>query len=463
MSDILSDGKIDDSTSGPIPSKEDDRKRNIIAEQKEIQRQDSVGGTEVPPRPQQAEQIQEPIQVAPPLPAIPSFDFNITGSLLEETRETARQATIDVIKNVTINGQGPSIEGSNISFNIPQERPASEVFLFQGVAVTQQQPIIPSNIVDIVVSPPFAPTPPQIQVEQINQPTRSPQVEEQRFGPTDKQREEPVSEQRSEPITQQRAESISEQRDRENAEREERNREIRAAMGLNPVSPLSEPSEVTIQTGESIGEKRDRENAERTQKNTEIRESLGLPSESPMDEKSSSAKAYEAAESKTEEKKQNDPNFDRESDVRQRGETLSEYKERQEKLEEERKNEKTKEIEASDILDNESVLTRDISGPIAVSLSRADGQGKVFAYFRSENSTLGEPTLPKDQYYVGGGLPEAENNGDIIYWDKQGETPQWKSLTAPENATIEFKEFDICENGQSKKYNFVVWKTESTT
>jgi hypothetical protein len=34
MSDILSGGAIDESTSGPIPSKVDDRKRDIIADQR---------------------------------------------------------------------------------------------------------------------------------------------------------------------------------------------------------------------------------------------------------------------------------------------------------------------------------------------------------------------------------------------------------------------------------------------
>jgi hypothetical protein len=258
MSDILSGGIIDGSTSGPIPSNMDGRRRDIIAEQKETQRQNAIGGTEEPPTP-----------IAPSLPILPSF-----GSLSEEATEAARRATIDVLKNVTINGQGPSIEGSSISFNVSQEKRASEILI---------------------------------------KPTYERLIEEKE-------------------IT------------------------IQPAYGR-----LTEEKEATIQS--AYGRLTDLD---------------------PED-------GYKAAEKRSREKKESDPDFDRASDVRQKGETLSEYKERQ------------KSLESPDVLDNESVLTRDISGPIAVLLQRADGNGQVFAFFRTENSTDGGPTLPESEYYVGGG------------------------------------------------------------
>jgi hypothetical protein len=245
MSDILSGGVIDGSTSGPIPSNTDDRRRDIIAEQKETQKQNAIGGTEAPPTPSQPQQIPEPPQVAPPLPVIPSFDFNISGSLAEETREAARQATIDVIKNVTINGQGPSIDGSSISFNIPRERPANEVFVFQGIAITQgsQNP----SVTDLRVSPPS-----QAGSLQLPEPTPS----------------------LSQPAIQIN-EPIGEKQDRENNERAARDRQIRSALGLGEESPFDKPPEVVPNKGIPIGEKQDAENFERGERDKKIRRDLG--------------------------------------------------------------------------------------------------------------------------------------------------------------------------------------------
>ena len=167
--DILSGGRVDPSTSGPNPPNRDDRGRDILSEQKEKQDQDAIGGTQFPPRPQPLPPIPEAPEVAPPLPIIPSFDFSISGAAIEETREIARQTVVDVLKNVTINGQSPSFEGSTISFNIPQQPPASEAFIFQGIMVPQplpqvqpiQPPVLPmaqpepvQEIRSFVVSPP---------------------------------------------------------------------------------------------------------------------------------------------------------------------------------------------------------------------------------------------------------------------------------------------------------------------
>jgi len=161
--DILSGGAIDPSTSGPIPPSKDDRDRDILLQQKEGQDQDALGGTQFPPRTQPLPPIPEAVEVAPPLPAVPSFDF--MGSALEETREMARQTVVDVLKNVTINGQGPSFEGSTIAFNIPQQPPASEAFIFQGVMVAQ--PLPPSQTIQATALPQLAQTGPAQEVQSV--------------------------------------------------------------------------------------------------------------------------------------------------------------------------------------------------------------------------------------------------------------------------------------------------------
>lgn len=155
--DILSGGRIDESTSGPNPPKMDDRGRDILLEQKERQDQDAIGGTQLPPSTQPLPLIPEAIEVAPQLPIVPFFDFS--SSSLEGTREIARQAVIDVLKNVTINGQGPSIDGSSVSFNFSREPAASEVFASRGSLVLQA---IPESL---VTPPPVTLRPPQPQPE----------------------------------------------------------------------------------------------------------------------------------------------------------------------------------------------------------------------------------------------------------------------------------------------------------
>jgi hypothetical protein len=130
MSDILSGGAIDESTSGPTPLKVDDRQRNVLEEQRIRQEQEAVGGTQFPPKTEPLPPIAEPPQVAPPpLPDInvPSFNLEFGGAA-ERQREIARQATIDVLKRVTIDGQSPIVEGSSISFNTSRRSITSEDF-----------------------------------------------------------------------------------------------------------------------------------------------------------------------------------------------------------------------------------------------------------------------------------------------------------------------------------------------
>jgi hypothetical protein len=495
MSDILSGGVIDDSTSGPIPSNLDDRKRDIIAEQKEAQRQDAIGGTEVPPTPSQPQQIPEPPQVAPPLPVIPSFEFNIPASLAEETREVARQATIDVIKNVTINGQGPSIEGSTISFNIPQERPANEVFVFQGIAIPQsqlsqvtqpqiqQQPTIQldrnQEIQSVTVSSPQAVrvTTEQTQEPQVTiQESRSAEIKAIPAATTQEEAVQPEIQKIStaplveaesiplqEPTVPQsqsaepRSESIGERQVRENNERAARNREIRSALGLGEASPFDEPPEVVPRETVPIGQKQDIENNERAERNREIRSNLGLGNESPLDkyegvsfgerqdaelserrerdkkirrdlglgeispfdEETDVAKGFKAAEERYRQRIESGPNFDRESDVRQKGERYSDFKERQEALKEERSERAEAVRERAELQKRlkDGGIAETPSGMVPVALTRADGQKRILAYLSSEFVGVVEggesqdriTSLPAEgDYYEagGGGAPD---------------------------------------------------------
>lgn len=388
--DILAGGRVDESTDGPNPPSVDDRSRDILGEQKAKEQQDAVGGTQYAPRAEPPPPIPVAPEVAPPLPVVPSFDFNFSGSPLEEVREITRQALADAFKNVTINGQSPSIDGSAISFTVqPRQPSASESFMFQNGEVGQAgQPTAPP--IPLPVTP-------------------QPRNEDVVVSPPNRPREEP--------------ESMSEQRQRENSERETRNKEIRVSLGLDPVSPMDRPSETVTTRGPSISEQNDERNTERSQRDANVRESVGLEGESPMDEKSDQARAYEAAESRREERRENNQNFDPESDIRQEGETMSEYKERQEKLEQ-------KKTEDADAIEGEAILTRESSGPIAVSLNRADGLGKVFAFFRSDNSIEGEPTLPPSEYYVGGSGGDASIHPFKIYSRTEGEATEVKVESA---------------------------------
>jgi hypothetical protein len=55
-------------------------------------------------------------------------------------------------------------------------------------------------------------------------------------------------------------------------------------------------------------------------------------------------------------------------------------------------------------------------------------------------------------------LPKGSTKGDILYWDPAaGEDGAWVILQAPANSQISIKQFDVCENGQPKQYNMLVW------
>lgn len=316
--DILSGGAIDPSTSGPIPPSEDDRSRDILSEQKGRQDQDAIGGTQLPPRPQPPPEIQE---IAPPLPPI---DFNISGLDLEGTKEIARQTVVDVLKNVTINGQGPSVDGSSIAFNVSQEQSASESF---------------GNIAQAA----------------------------------------------------------------RNAARQSG-----ADIGFDDAQTARDAAR---QGGADISfnDAQAARDAAR-QKGADIDSDDAQAARDEAREERSSARAYKAAEEERRERKESDPNFDRESYVRQKGETPTEFRERQEQLRQER----VERAQREDLLIR--IRTGDFtempSGIIPVRLTRADGNKKILALMATDfvgvvegASELDRPaTLPsEDSYYEAGG------------------------------------------------------------
>ena len=286
--DILSGGAIDESTSGPIPPAQDTRSSNIIAEQIARMDQEAIGGSQFPPR-------------VEPLPPIPEPQY-ITP--LPDTREIARQAVVDTLKKVTIDGQGPVIEGSSISFNTARRSTASEDFGTMGNA-NFNQPYLPSRLDD------------------------------PNFG---------------------------------------------SKAGGSDFEILQRTSRLN---------------------DSDFGTRKGMEDNSTRD-------AYAAAEARREERKKSDPDFDRTSDIRQKGETMDEYKTRLDGFETEQR----------------------AAGPIAVSLNRADGQGKVFALFKSESSKEGEPDLPTSEYYVGGGSGDASIHPFKIYSRVDSETLQVKVESA---------------------------------
>jgi hypothetical protein len=131
MSDILSGGVIDETTSGPIPTSQDNRSLDIIAEAAAKQEREAIGGSQNPPTVEPPPTVPQPPEVAPPpLPEIdiPQLGIDFGGPVYEKAAEAARQAAVDVLKKVTIDGMGPVIEGSSISFNTSRSPSASDSF-----------------------------------------------------------------------------------------------------------------------------------------------------------------------------------------------------------------------------------------------------------------------------------------------------------------------------------------------
>jgi hypothetical protein len=75
-----------------------------------------------------------------------------------------------------------------------------------------------------------------------------------------------------------------------------------------------------------------------------------------------------------------------------------------------------------------------------------------------DRKSYGVAYKPEGTYLTNiSGLPEGIRLGDIIYYDPLSEDG-WVVLAAPENTTIRIKKFDVCENGQPKEYNMLVWE-----
>lgn len=339
--DILSGGAIDQSTSGPTPPSTDDRDRDILLEQKEKQDQDAIGGTQFPPTPQPPPPIPQAPEVAPPLPEFSFFDSNIAGADFESTREIARQAVVDVLKNVTINGQGPAVEGSTIAFNVSQELSASEAF-------ASGSPRIPSRI----GAADFG----QGQSLVESQPSR---IGAEDFG-----------------------------------------------QGQSLVD--SQPSRI------------DAEDFGRRSVMDENRPSGEVRAERPEGTRASGMEG-----------------FDRESSIRQRGESQTEFRERQEELRQERAERAQREEQIKRVRDGD--LTEMPSGMIPVRLTRADGQKKILALMSTElvgvveGATGGERTLPlpaEDSYYEGGGGADQTNPWDLIVTPIAGQNQSWEIRVA---------------------------------
>jgi len=130
MSDVFKE-KIDATTSGPVPTKEDVNPLNFIdgKNSEEIVNEASSILREIPTV---APNLSEPAfpYNPPPLPALlPNYAIDSIDAIAE----IGRQAALDVIKNLTINGQQPSINGLNVSFEIEKEKTASEVFALQNL------------------------------------------------------------------------------------------------------------------------------------------------------------------------------------------------------------------------------------------------------------------------------------------------------------------------------------------
>jgi hypothetical protein len=316
--DILSGGAIDPSTSGPIPPSKDDRDRDILSEQKRRQDQDAIGGTQLPPNPLPPPEIQE---IAPPLPPI---DFNIAGLDLESTKEIARQTVVDVLKNVTINGQGPSVDGSSIAFSVSQEQSASESF---GNIAQAARNAARQNGADISFNDAQA---------------------------------------------------------------------ARDAAGQGGADISFNDAQAARDAARQRGADIDSDAAQAAR--GEAREGR------------SSARAYKAAEEEREARKESDPNFDRESHIRQKGETTTEFSERQEQLKQERAERAQREEQLGRVRTGD--FTEMPSGMIPVKFTRADGEKKIIAFMATEfvgvveGGGIGErqATLPsEDSYYEAGG------------------------------------------------------------
>lgn len=503
MGDILSGGKIDESTSGPVPPKVDDRKTDILGEQKDKQDRSAIGGTQFPPRAQPPPPIPEAAQLIPVLPSFQPPPPSFSSEISIDTRETARQAVIDVLKNVTINGQGPSIEGSSISFNVPQETKQSEITfsqpIYQAPPPTPQQPTVSQqtqppqpqqqfaqpanvqaprpedNIISVVLEPPRktsaasyqsgnvepqiqSGTPPKTTIPPQNlgdgvefknaqdntgfNQGATPSLQPPKTEPQDNRLPAPsrlqspdfgsskFNDQSDSAKAYQKAEDSKDERDIEirpynvdstppqkqespapsrlhapdfaaskDLDRGQPERESRLHapdFGASKDLDKGQPERESRLHAPDFGAPKDLDKGQPVRESRLHADDFGS---SDFNKQSSSAKAYEEGERRREERKQQDPSFDRESSIRQKGETPREFKERQENIREE----KALQEEAS----KGNISAALASGLVPVALKRADGEKSIIAYLNSsfvgitEGAVKGERVtdLPDDQSY----------------------------------------------------------------
>jgi hypothetical protein len=151
---------IDNTTAGPIPDNADPRPVDVITDQKIKQDNISVGGSQQPPT------ITPPMPAnvgAPPMPYAEVSMPSVSSFAQEAARQAAQDAVKDTIKNMTINGQSPTISGSSISFDVPVIPPASSAFATQNPPVAQAQAPAtppPPTTAQAPTTPPQTTTPP---------------------------------------------------------------------------------------------------------------------------------------------------------------------------------------------------------------------------------------------------------------------------------------------------------------
>lgn len=446
MGDILSGGKIDESTSGPVPPKVDDRRTDILGEQKDKQDKNAMGGTQFSPRAQPLPPIPEATLVVPQLPSFYPSAPSFSSEASIDTRETARQAVIDVLKNVTINGQGPSIDGSSIYFNLPQLTKINEISFFQPTAYQQ------------AAMPQFHAAQPQQSIFAIqqNQPTNEitsitleppKRIEESNKPPTadfgiSKNLDEVQPERENKAYTP----NLGSPKDLDTDQSKRESRLYAPDFGAPKDLDADQPKSESRLYAPDFGAPKD---LDKDQTEREIRihapdfgASKDLDKYQPepeskirstdfgssdFNEKSDSAKAYRAAEQRREDRNQQDPNFDRESRIRQQGETPKEFKDRQEELRGE------KEIQIAAI--NGNLKAALASGMIPVSLTRADGAKSILAFINSsfvgvtEGATAGErlTSLPNESSYfkITTSDPPCTGGFGIYTKNKGNETEVW--------------------------------------
>jgi len=364
--------RIDSTSSGPIPEFTDDRRRDIIGDKQIIRQVDAIGGSAEPPT-VATPKIPEPPQISspPPLPAL----FGPTFSD-DQIVELAKSAASDLLKKVTINGASPSFSGGNISFTVPQEPSASTAFA--------------------AVNTPVA----------ASTKSNSPDFGSRDDGPTMRDALAATSARLNSPDFGSRDDGPT----------------MRDALAATSAKLNSD----------DFGSRDDGPSAKETIGATSAKlnsTDFGSKDTGPSDSETAYAKGESSRKSKDRD------SFDETSDVRQKGETVKEYKERLEGLEEKEKSKDTTSTTTS-----KADSSYGHKGFVPVALYRADKQKRILIYLDNtfsgvvEGATDGERTtsLPAEtDYYIGGGSGDTCALG--LYTKSVGtaENPQFQVWVYP--------------------------------